>query len=122
MVPPKSHTIGSFGWMTRSLAWWCGLAEFGPLPTMAKLTCSGPFESRDDERGVAVGRQHEHRQSLERHRRVAGQPRQVGAEREEQAVDIEPLHALAHPRHPFTEHLCHVCALVVYILRRRLVW
>src|SRR5436305_7706929 len=42
MVPPKSHTTASLGWITRSLAWWWGLAEFGPLPTMAKLTWAWP--------------------------------------------------------------------------------
>ena len=41
-----------------------------------------------DERGVAVDGQHEHGEPLERHGLVAGEPRQVGAQREQQDVDL----------------------------------
>ena len=47
-----------------------------------------------------VARQHEHREPLERHRLVAGEVRQVGADREQQHVDAELGHARARPRDP----------------------
>ena len=47
-----------------------------------------------DEPRVAVARQHEHREPFERHRLVAGEVRQVGADRQQQHVDAE----LVHPR------------------------
>ena len=45
-----------------------------------------------------VARQHEHRQPLERHRLVAGEVRQVGADRQQQHVDAELGHARPHAR------------------------
>ena len=42
-MPPKSHTTVSPGPMRRSPASWWGLAEFGPLPTMAKFTWCVPL-------------------------------------------------------------------------------
>src|SRR5439155_7231021 len=51
------------------------------------------LQARDHERRVAVGRQHEHGETLERRPFVTGEPRQVGPERQQQRVDAE----LAHP-------------------------
>ena len=42
ITPPKSQTTASPGPMRRAPASWWGLAELGPLPTMAKLTCWCP--------------------------------------------------------------------------------
>ena len=58
------------------------------------------LEPRDDELRVAGARQHEHRQPFERHRLVAGEVRQVGADREQQRVDAELGHARADARDP----------------------
>ena len=52
------------------------------------------LERGHHEHRVAVGREHEHGQPLERHRLVAGEVRQVGAGGEQQHVDAE----LPHPR------------------------
>ena len=56
------------------------------------------LEPGHDERRVAVARQHEHREPLERHRLVAGEVRQVGADREQQHVDAELVHARPRTR------------------------
>ena len=49
------------------------------------------------ERGVALPGQHEHRQPLQRHRLVAGEPREVGTHREQQHVDAGVGHARSDP-------------------------
>ena len=56
------------------------------------------LELGNDQRRVVVCRQHEHRQALERHGLVAGQPRQVGPERQEEGVDLQFPHAVPHAR------------------------
>ena len=53
----------------------------GPLDDAWRL------EARHHEHRVAVGREDEHRESLERHRLVTGEVRQVGARRQQQHVD-----------------------------------
>ena len=52
----------------------------------------------NDQRRVVVCRHHEHRQALERHRLVAGQPWHVGPERQEEGVDLQFPHAVPHAR------------------------
>ena len=47
----------------------------------------GRLEAGHDQGGLAVGRQHQHGQPLERHGLVAGEPGQVGAQRQQQGVD-----------------------------------
>ena len=47
------------------------------------------FEARHHEHRVAVGRQDEHREPLERHRLVAGEVRQVRPRRQQQHVDAQ---------------------------------
>ena len=56
------------------------------------------FEPRHDELRVAVAREHQHREPFERHRLVAGEVRQVGADRQQQHVDAELVHARPRPR------------------------
>ena len=58
------------------------------------------LEPGHDEPGVAGARQHEHREPFERHRLVAGEVRQVGADRQQQHVDAELAHPLARTRDP----------------------
>ena len=48
------------------------------------------LEPRDDQDGLAVGRDDQHRQPLERHRRVAGQVAQVRPDADEQRVEARP--------------------------------
>ncbi len=48
--------------------------------------------------------QHQHREALERHGLVPDQPRQVGADREQQHVDLLTGHGGAHPVHPLLVH------------------
>ena len=55
------------------------------------------LEPWDDERRIAVAVRHEHREPLERHRLVAGEPGEVGAHREQQDVDALRGHLAAHP-------------------------
>ena len=62
------------------------------------------FEARHDEGGVAVAREHEHREPLGLERLVAREPGQVGADREQQHVDAELVHAAPHPRHAVRRH------------------
>ena len=64
------------------------------------LDDAGCFEPRQDERRVGVGRQHQHRQTFERHRRIAREPRQVGAQGQQQRVDAQLSHCLAHALGP----------------------
>ena len=54
------------------------------------------FEPRDDQGRVGVGSKDEHRRALEGHRLVAGEPRQVRADREQQDVDLELVEAGTH--------------------------
>ena len=66
------------------------------------------LQSRNEEARVALPREDEHRQPLERHRLVPGEVRQVGAGREQQHVDTEHFHALTRPHHAFgVAHGCN---------------
>ena len=62
------------------------------------------FEPGHDERRVVVARHDQHREAFERHRLVAGQPRKVGPDREQQ--DVDPLldHRRSHPSKSLTVH------------------
>ena len=79
-------------------------------PTGRSRTASGcgddarRLEAGHDELGVAVAREHEHREPLERHRLVAGEVREVGADRQQQHVDAELRHPGPGPRHPLAVH------------------
>ena len=68
-----------------------------PTRTISNTSACGVdprrFEPRHDELRVAVAREHEHREPLERHRLVAGEVRQIGTDRQQQHVDIELVHA-----------------------------
>jgi hypothetical protein len=64
----------------------------------------GSLEPGDHQHGVAVLGQHQHGQPLEGHGRVAGQPGQVGAHRQQQDVDALLHHLVAGPGHAFGEH------------------
>ena len=65
------------------------------------------LEPRDDHRRVAVAWHHEHRQSFEWHRVVAGQVRQVMADRQEQHVDAEVGHRRTDSRQPVEVDRAH---------------
>ena len=61
----------------------------------------GRLEPGHDERGLAVAGQDQHGQPLQRHGLVAGQPGQVGADRQQERVDPVALHpAPADPARP----------------------
>ena len=80
-------------------------------PRAARSNTSGRSTTRGaSSRGttsdrVAVGRQHQHRQPLERHRLVAGEVRQVGADRQQQDVDAELAHARPRPSQAIGVHV-----------------
>jgi hypothetical protein len=63
------------------------------------------LEARHHERGVAVAREHEHRESLGLERLVAGEPGQVGADRQQQHIDAEVGELASSPVHPLGRHV-----------------
>ena len=58
------------------------------------------LKTRDDEDCVPIAGNHEHRQALERHGVIAGEVRQVEAEREQHHVDALCGHRLSRPVEP----------------------
>ncbi len=79
--------------------------EIGPRLDARRL------ELGDHEHRLGVGYDHEHREPLERHRGVAGEPRQVGSDRAQQRVDAALHHALAHASPPLgVGHIAQVSA------------
>ena len=66
------------------------------------MSDAGRFEGGHDERRLVIGRQHEHRDPLEWHRLVAGEPGEVGAERQEQHVHASPAHGIPGAGEPLT--------------------
>jgi hypothetical protein len=73
---------------------------------------SRSFESGHDERGVAVSGHDQHREPFERHGFVAGEPRQVGPDRQEQHVDRGLGHRLTHASQPCGVPVGHRAATV----------
>jgi hypothetical protein len=63
----------------------------------------------DDEGGVLVPGDDQHREPLERHRLVPREPREVGAEAQQHHVDALRLHRRPHPGQPLAVHRlgCH---------------
>ena len=51
---------------------------------LGALDDPGRLQAGHDQRGVALARHHEHREPLERHGLVAGEPRQVGPDRQQE--------------------------------------
>ena len=77
----------------------------GPDPEQLGVGSDPWFlEEGDDKGGVALDRQDQHGQPLEGHRLVAGQPRQVGTDGQEQDVDTQVRHAGLRLRRSFREH------------------
>ena len=72
--------------------------RFGPLDDAWSL------ESRHHQHRIAVGREDEHRESVERHGFVTGEVGQVGARRQQQHVDPQLPHPLASAIDPSRVH------------------
>ena len=75
----------------------------------------GRLEPGHDQGGVAVPGQHQHGEPLEGHGLVAGEPRQVGAEAEQQDVDPGLGHALPGPGQPLGVHLAQTTAMEITV-------
>ena len=63
----------------------------------------GRLQPGHHQRGLALAGQDQHGQPLERHGLVAGQPGQVGPDREQHGVDPVAAHGRPHPLHPLHE-------------------
>ena len=71
---------------------------------LGPLLDPGGLERRHHQRGVAGPGQHQHGEPFQRHGGVAGEVRQVGADRQQQHVDGQLLHPAAGPGDPLLEH------------------
>ena len=81
-----------------------GLAPRPQREHVGPLGHPGRLQPGHHQRGVAVAGQDQHGQPLQRHRLVAGQVGQVGADRQQQHVDADLGHAGADPVGAFGEH------------------
>ncbi len=76
-----------------------GVATFGPgmQRRHAGLGHAGCFQTRDDQHRLTLTGQHEHREPLQRHGLVSGEIREIGADRQQQGVDVRGRHGCSHP-------------------------
>lgn len=65
------------------------------------------LEAGHDKGGITTTGYDQHRETLERHRFVAAQPRQVSPHREQQNIDVSEVHGLANPPHAIDEGTGH---------------
>ena len=93
----ESHAIGFADEVGDDPDGVVGLFVWAKCEELVVVIDTRRLEPRDDQGRVGIGEEHQHRRPFERHRLVAGEPRQIGADREQQRVDLKLGDPTAHP-------------------------